>query len=441
MYNPLLNLKNRKGVALISVYMVLVVLSIFITAFLSRSIYQNRAVMVFKKSTQAFDLAEAGLDKALTWLRAQPSPPIGNYTNPWGGVQNLTLGTYSTTITDLGVQGAVPGIRRYRITSTGTVGTVTRVLTNYLQTDNYARYIWFTDRETYDGSNVWFWTQDTLNGPTHTNGHFNIAGNPTFTGDVRSVDDYIRFYNNGNNVNLNQITNPPYDNPNFQGGFTFGAEQFNMPSQALNLRTASSNGGLRLQGDTTVVLNSNGTMNVTNSNKGWNNKNMALPANGALFVACGGNRCSNGGSLTISGTLNGRLTAGAERDLVVPNSIVYAHDPRTDPTSTDTMGIISEQDVVIRDNAPTNMEIDGAVMALQTSFMLDNWWVGPPKGTLTVYGGIIQDDRGPVGTFNGQTGQKISGYSKSYSYDPRLLNNPPPFFPTTGDYITLSWED
>jgi hypothetical protein len=79
-------------------------------------------------------------------------------------------------------------------------------------------------------------------------------------------------------------------------------------------------------------------------------------------------------------------------------------------------------------------------MALDTSFMRDNWSQGL-KGTLTVYGGIIQDERGPVGTFNGGTGQKISGYSKDYTYDTRLLNTPPPFFPTTGDYITLAWEE
>jgi hypothetical protein len=214
---------------------------------------------------------------------------------------------------------------------------------------------------------------------------------------------------------------------------TFGADQFNMPAQALNLRAASSSGGIRLQGNTTVVLNSDGTMNVTNSKKKWSNKNMPLPANGALFV--------DSGTLTISGTLNGRLTAGATNDVIVPNTLVYATDPRANPSSTDTLGLISEQDVVISHSAPNNMEVDGSIMALNTSFMLDSWWVGPPKGTLTVYGGIIQDERGPVGTFNGFNGQKVSGYSKSYTYDSRLLNNPPPFFPTTGDYLILSWED
>jgi len=432
---------NKKGVALITAFLVITVLLIFGGAFIGVSINQNLTADIFKRETKAFNIAESGLDHAITWLRAQSVPPVGNRTDPWGGIQNLGGGSYSVTITDLGLVGGSGDIRRYRITSTGSFGNMTRVSTNYVQVDNYARYLWFTDREVFNGTNVWFWTLDRLNGPTHTNGHFNIYRNPVFESEAQSVDDYIRFYNNGYNINLQQTTNPPYDLPDFQQGVDFGVDQSTMPNQALNLRSAASSAGLYLRGNSTVVLNNNGTMNVTNARNGWNNLNMPLPANGALFVVCDGSRCSNGGSLTISGTLNGQLAIGAERDVIIPNDIRYAEDPRINPGSDDTLGIISERDVVIDDSAPNNIEIDGCVMALDTSFMLENYWVGPPKGTLTVYGGIIQAERGPVGTFNGATGQKISGYSKNYSYDNRLLGSPPPFMPTTGDYITLAWEE
>jgi len=425
--------KNKKGSALILSLVVIVALLIYAVAFVSAGINQGLLIEISKRRTSAFNLAEAGLDHAIVWLRAQASPPVGNSTNPWGSVQSLGGGTYSVVITDLGAIGASSNIRRYKVTSTGTLNNVNSVLTNYVQVDNYARYLWFTDREVFSGSNVWFWTEDHLDGPTHTNGHFNIAGNPVFESEVRSVDDYLRYYNNGNNINSTSLTNSPYDMPDFQEGVDFGAESISMPSQALSLRSAAATSGLYLRGNTTVVLNSDGTMNVTNSRKGWNNRNMALPANGALFVYSG--------SLTVSGTLNGSLTVGASGDVVIPNSILYADDPRVNPASDDTLGIISESDIVIDDAAPTNLEIDACAMALNTSFMMENWWVGPAKGTLTVYGGIIQDERGPVGTFNGTTGQKVSGYSKNYSYDSRLLGSPPPFMPTTGDYVTLSWEE
>lgn len=66
-------------------------------------------------------------------------------------------------------------------------------------------------------------------------------------------------------------------------------------------------------------------------------------------------------------------------------------------------------------------------------------WSSKSPGQLTLTGGIIQKKRGPVGTFDPNTGNQSSGYSKNYSYDRRMAVNPPPFFPTTGTYERLSW--
>ncbi|RJP29528.1 MAG: DUF4900 domain-containing protein [Candidatus Omnitrophota bacterium] len=427
-------LANKKGVALITTFFAITVLLIFCGLFVMVSISQNMASDRFRRRTRAFYLAESGLDRAIFWLRTQPSPPVGDKIDPWGGAQNLGEGSYTVSIFDLGMVGANSSIRRYRVRSSGSFGNITRTLTNYVQVDNYARYLWFTDREVYGGVNVWFWTQDRLNGPTHTNSHFNIYGNPVFESEVRSVDDYIRFYNNGINVNLQQTSNSPYDEPVFLEGVDFGVQPTTMPNQALSLRSAAnSSEGIYLSGNTKVVLNSDGTMSVTNSKKKWKDKDMPLPANGALFV--------NNGSLHVSGTLNGRLTVGSSSDVVIPDSIVYADDPKLNPNSDDVLGVISERDIVVSYDAPHDLEIDACMMSLGTSFMMEDWWVGPAKGTLSVYGGIIQDERGPVGTFNSLAGTKVSGYSKDYSYDPRLLSNPPPYMPTTGDYITLSWQE
>jgi hypothetical protein len=427
-------IKNKKGAALIATYLAIAILLAFGGYVIQVSNSQNSAANAFKRQAQTVSIAESGLDRALLWLRAQGTPPTGaiapiNQNIPPSGP---VLGSYTVTITDLGSPGGSASIRRYRVRSVGTIGLTSQTVTNYLQTDNYARYIWFTDTESYQGTNVWFWDEDHLNGPTHTNGHFNIKGDPRFDGEVRSVDNYIRYYNNGNNINSSELNNAPNDVPVFGDTVTLGSDTINMPTQALNLRAASTNGGLRLTGNSTVVLNANGTMNVTNSNKGWNNHNMALPGNGALFV--------KDGNLNISGTLSGRLTVGASRDINITNNIRYANDPRLPgSTSTDTLGIISEEDVMISKNAPANLEIDGSIMALNTSFMLEEWWTNGARGTLSVFGGIIQKQRGPVGTFSGTT--KVSGYSKDYNYDVRLLSSPPPFVPTTDDYITLSWEN
>jgi hypothetical protein len=435
MNSPFKKIRNKKGAALIATYMVVAVLLAFGGYVVDVSNSHNSAANTFKKQAQAISIAEAGLDRALVWLRTQGTPPSGvipgiNQNLPAAGTP---IGRYTVNITKLNPPtGGDPSLIRYQVVSTGTIGSVSQTVTNFLQADNYARYIWFTDSESYQGTNVWFWDEDHLNGPTHTNGHFNIKGDPIFEGEVRSVDNYIRYYNNGNNINSPNLSNSPHDLPVFGDTVTLGTETITMPTQALNLRAASTNGGLRLNGNSTILLNSNGTMNVTNSAKGWNNRNMSLPGNGALFV--------KDGNLNLSGTLKGRLTVGASGDINVTNNIRYANDPRpAGSTSTDTLGIISEGDVMISKNAPPDLEIDASIMALNTSFMLDEWWTNGARGTLSVFGGIIQKQRGPVGTFSGTT--KVSGYSKDYNYDVRLLTSPPPFVPTTDDYITLSWEN
>ncbi|MCX5696135.1 MAG: hypothetical protein NTW18_05740 [Candidatus Omnitrophica bacterium] len=427
---------NKKGIALIATYLVVAVLIVFVITFVNASIGQNSAVNLFKKQMQAFDLAESGLDKAVQQLRDGSASDFPGTLSP--------VGTYAVTITDLGLYGTM---RRYKIVSVGIAGNISKRLTNIVQVDNYARYIWFTDGENYGSSNVWFWDQDHLNGPTHTNGQLNIAGHnpgPIFDGEVRSTNDQINYFNNGNNIVSSNSTNSPYDTPAFNGGLTLGSNSVNMPRQATYLRNASSSGGLRLNDDATVVLNSTGTMDITNNDYYYANCTGScshcctltarpLPANGALFV--------DNGTLTVSGTLNGRLTAGASGDVIIVGSTTYFNNPRVNPSSTNMLGLISESDVTIASSASYNLEVDASIMALNTSFMLENWWKGSPKGTLTVYGGIIQDQRGPVGTFDGIGGEKLTGYSKNYTYDSRMLDTPPPFFPTTGDYVTLAWQE
>ncbi|MFA5271621.1 MAG: hypothetical protein WC412_04695 [Candidatus Omnitrophota bacterium] len=444
--------KTKKASALVFTLIVIAGLLIYAGAFVAISINQNLAADIFKRRTAALNLAEAGLDHGLYWLRLQPQAPTSDNTNPWGGVQSLGGGTYSVVIDDLGPIATNPLVRKYKVTSTGTFGNFSRVLENYIKVNTFGQYLWWTNMETFDGTNVWFWTQDHLSGQTHTNNHFNIYGDPIFGDTASSVDPYIYFYNGDpwNHVTSDTLpdpfSNPPHDEPDFQGGINVGATYIDMPEAAANLRASASdsaNGGLYLSGNSTVVFNSAGTITVTNKKKACTTGcvytggkwrcTCDAPSNGALFV--------NNGTLTISGTVNARMTIGASSDVIINNNVVYADDPRTNPASNDSLGIISERDVVINDNISAyDLEIDAAIMALNTSFMLNNWATTNVKGTLTVYGGIIQKERGPVGTFY-SSGQKASGYSKEYIHDPRFTTNPPPFMPNTGDYDTVSWRE
>jgi hypothetical protein len=72
----------------------------------------------------------------------------------------------------------------------------------------------------------------------------------------------------------------------------------------------------------------------------------------------------------------------------------------------------------------TNPTIYAAILAVNHSFIVDNYDCGNQLGTLHVYGAIAQLYRGPVGTGGGGG----TGYLKDYNYDDRLATTEPPYF-------------
>jgi hypothetical protein len=148
------------------------------------------------------------------------------------------------------------------------------------------------------------------------------------------------------------------------------------------------------------------------------------------------------GIAEVKGELAGHLTIASKNDLRIVDDVRYHTDPRTDPTSEDILGLISEANVVM---AATSANLDSgdetlmaAVMALGTSFGAENYNAGSPRGKLKLYGGVVQMRRGAVGTFNSHG--IATGYEKAYNHDIRLMDNPPPAFPTTGVIERLAWQ-
>jgi hypothetical protein len=82
-----------------------------------------------------------------------------------------------------------------------------------------------------------------------------------------------------------------------------------------------------------------------------------------------------------------------------------------------------------------DIRIDAAILALQHSFMVDNYYCDSPLGTLTVSGAIAERFRGPVGT--GGASGVATGYLKNYNYDDRLRFRDPPFFL---DPVQAAWK-
>ncbi len=162
------------------------------------------------------------------------------------------------------------------------------------------------------------------------------------------------------------------------------------------------------------------------------------------------------GTTGVSGTLRGRVTLYVTGNVAILRDTKYVTDPSLNNCTADMLGIISGNDILIADNAlqdPPNIPslgyrnmddtkdvfLQGVMMALKTAFGAENYTNGPNnvngcegtnngRGCLYLTGGIIQQQRGPVGLSDG------TGFAKRYSYDKCALYNPPPYFPTTGRY-------
>ena len=446
---------SQRGSVLIMSYLVVATLIVWQTIDFQQSLMQARSATTFSDTSRAFHLAEAGFHDALAWMRAQPAPPSGTLAfDPFLGTTGCsvadptqppraprTLGTDQFYVcVDPDDNNPTTFLDLYTLSIAGLAhnGQIARRITALLRTESFARFSYFTNREELpNGTNIWFTGNDHLTGPVHSNDQFNIKKNPIFDGAVSSTAGSINYYSGG----------PPADNPQFNGGLTLSAAPISMPLSATPLRVAASSGGRWYEGNTTIVLQNNGTMRVTNATAGLSNAVVSLPANGAVFV--------NGGNVTLSGELEGALTIGTSHDIVVINNVRYhcnPRDPAADPDcldgsgqvthNDDVLGLVAERNVVVSDSAPFNVEIQSSIMALNTSFTVERYWdPANLNGTLTVYGGIIQKSRGAVGTFASSTGQKVSGYSKDYYYDERLAGTAPPFYPTTADYEELLWQE
>lgn len=182
-----------------------------------------------------------------------------------------------------------------------------------------------------------------------------------------------------------------------------------------------------------------------------------MPTGVNVYESYGG---INNGLLFIDGSINslhggnhkGKMTIASNESINVTGDLLYESRNRLQggvdvnnlnmSLIEDSLGLIAAADFVIDRYAPHNIEVDGIIMALNTSFFYDGWkW--DLKGTLSLLGGLIQKARGPVGTHS--SGTKITGYSKNYNYDTRMANPAggylPPYFPTTGQYEKIYWKE
>ena len=330
---------------------------------------------------------------------------------------------------------------------------------------NFIDFIYFTDFETLDPAaysnpatmtprcsryragragqgctEIQFTDDDDVFGPFHTNDNVLICGDPTFG---RTVRDLIEV--NGP-PGQGFVSNCAGSTADIDGTLDQPAGTLGMPPSNQGLKNVADP-AYRLLGYTVIQLNG-ANMLVRNFKKFGDNSfhTMNLPPNGVLYVENdplqGGctaaydrdndysSQQAGCGDIWISGNYSADLTVAADNDIVVnghldrnneglllgliANNFVRVYHPVSSDCDNNATGTIS------------NLRVQAAILALNHSFIVDNWRCGTPTGDLSVDGAIAQKFRGPVGTGSG--GSISTGYRKDYEYNDRLRYREPPYF-------------
>jgi hypothetical protein len=199
----------------------------------------------------------------------------------------------------------------------------------------------------------------------------------------------------------------------------------------------------------TVQLNNTTNQTTIQKNAGTVSTYTGLP-NGLLFV--------DGKVSSLAGTLqkDTQLTVAATGDVIITNHLLYEnYTPAAGSTppnalgTTNLLGIISwNNNIRIGTAAPDDLNIHATLMSPSTTsgqgqVVVDSYNsssygshpnTAPPRGYVTVLGGVIMNTYGPFGTVAGDPpNQTYTGYGRNFVYDRRmLLGMAPPYFPTIG---------
>ncbi|MFT5124330.1 MAG: hypothetical protein ACI9QL_001211 [Candidatus Omnitrophota bacterium] len=212
------------------------------------------------------------------------------------------------------------------------------------------------------------------------------------------------------------------------------------------LAIIASNGGQYFSGDTEITLTNN-HMLISNPIAGWTNQLVAITNECIVFVGRESNQTTR--LYLDGGVLDGRLTLVSEDDILIRSHTRYFGSASFfTPPPDDSLGLIAKDDVWISTFAPDDLDVHASIIAAgqQEAFgdrgnfgvTSYNSHVNGPRGTLTIFESVAQDQIYPKETYNSRTGITKTGYASVYRYDPRLETTPPPHYPRLLDKVELS---
>jgi hypothetical protein len=411
---------GKASIILVIGYIAILLLSGVLMSDMSVQAYTN--ALRYYQGTKGRNIAIAGANLAANYIFLYPPNINGNgwfagYTTP----VSFDGGTFTVAIDSTTSVDPLTGERRITMRSVALYDDSTTTVVVTLHPSNFAKFAVYAGTS---AANVYWATGDSAFGPVHVQGTLRTTGKPYFGGKVTTL----------NGVDSTSWSGHPVFNAGVENGVSIPLNK-----NYQKLREKASSGGKLFSGNDDLYLNFKGDSIVWR--RGTNPDTTSLlstfAANGTIVLN------NSNGTLHVQGTVKGRYTVGAldtqsssRGKIIIDNDLVYNTDPRTNPASTDMLGVVAYNSITIKDNTATggpNFTVMGALFSYASSIQVENLNTRP-LGTLYSYGGwTIQD-------LAATTNSSITrGLMVNIRFDERFRTTSPPYFPTTNAYEILAW--
>ena len=422
--------------------------------------YSHRQVA----SEMSINIAEAGINYYRWHLAHAPEDfqdgtgAAGPYVHEYVDPEGLATGKYSLDITP-----PVNGSSIVTIRSTGWADrfpNVKRSVTAQYGKPSLARYSFLVN------ASSWYGTGLTVNGEIHSNNGIRMdAVNTSVVSSVQTT------YPCGSETGCNPA---PQTKPGVWGGgsgsalwqfpvppVSFAAIAFDFDAmQDAAIADGHYLGASGFQGYH-IIFNANGTyqvrrVNTTNYYDGYTPDDLcqrryqriATESNVGTYNVSDNPIIFAEDRLWVEGVVKGKITVVAVRfpletnnmDIWIPNNLTYvAYD------QTNNLGLVAQRDIYFARNIPEAFRVDGALLAQKGKIIRHGYISGcgfdsthSVKDSLTLNGSIISYNKS---YWNFGSSPSSGFITRTINYDASLLLQPPPYFPTSGDYEFITWKE
>ena len=312
-----------------------------------------------------------------------------------------------------------------KVTSIGTFNGVAHQVEVTLSPSRFSKFAYYSVSE---GGTIWWTNNDTVWGPFHTQDYMRAKLHPVFYGKATTKRSLL------------YATSKKNDYPKFYSGFEQGVD-LPLPTDGLTpIEAIADDDGYKFESKDTVYLTfDEDSIKIRYQ---WNAKDTTvltsgLAPNGVIFA--------KNSVVRLKGVVKGQYTVAvsgsttSKGKVFLDDNIVYFKDPLVYSNSTDLLGIVAKNEILITQNSANNnhINIHASIYSESKGFGAENYNTRPVSGNINLVGGIIQNIRQAVGTTSGSN--IVSGFAKRYKYDVRLMKSYPPAFPGTGKYEIVSW--